>query len=292
MPLTLATAFGYVAAALTSGLAVYYFRRSTGLYSLLVEGANRFEETRVRLQSLEMAAAKSEDRFKSQREHSIKLESAVEEAREKSAELARKLEAKEHEGRVIAEKLELQKGHLEKMLAKAEAKITGHDAAVASLEEQLRTARVALAASAEELSLRERDWRSRLAEFERDKQSLEKRARSADPAEMRKLKRKIGQYERLYSSMKGLREMTEERNRNWEVALRKLSQWVITEGPGRRGGAAPQEIGPLVGQALTAIGAQLIDERETFSRPEGAMSASTMDDEAADDLAAGLDEAP
>lgn len=262
---------------ITGTLAVYYWRRATGLYSLLVEGANRFEEMRQRNTTLEQAMEKAEERFKQHRESQGRLERAVAEAREKTGELTRRVETKEHETRLVSEKLELQKGHLEKQLVKAEAEIAKAEGIRVGLESELRDARQALAAAAEELTLRERDYRSRQQEAERERVALEKRTKGADPVELKRLKRKIAQYDRLYASMKGLREMTEERNRNWEVALRKLSGWIIKENNLAASDVDTRDIGPLVGQALSAIGAQLIDDNEIQTAPLGASFAHSLD---------------
>lgn len=279
MTYSLATAL--VLMFVTATLAVYYWRRSAGLYSLLVEGANRFEEMRQRNATLEQAMEKAEERFKQHRESQARLERAVAEARDKTVELTRRVETKEHETRLVSEKLELQKGHLEKQLAKAEAQIARFDQTRQELEIELMQARQAAEAAEAELTLKERDWRSRQAEADREKVALEKRNKAGDPVEMKRLKRKIAQYDRLYASMKGLREMTEERNRNWEVALRKLSGWIIKENGVPTTDVETRDIGPLVGQALSAIGAQLIDDNEIPSSPIGASFAESMD---ADDL--------
>lgn len=256
MPANIAPALGFVALAITGGLAVYYWRRSTSLYSLLVEGANRFEELRHRNAQLEGIGAKAEEKFKQHRETAQSLTAAVEESRLKAAELTRKLEAKEHEARLISEKLELQKGHLEKQLTKT--------------QEMLRVAEEQRG----EHFLKEKEWQAKAIELEKGKADFEQKAKALDPGELRKLKRKIAQYDRLYSSMKGLREMSEERNRNWEVALRKLSLWVLAEEGETRPDLAQLPIGPLVAKSLQAIGAQLIDESE---KGFGAEQTESMD---------------
>lgn len=282
MATSYATLAGYILAAATSGLALYYFRRSTGLFSLLVEGANRFEEMRQRTALLEQAVGKADERLKQHRDQSSRHEKAVDEAREKVADLTRRVEAKELESRAIAEKLELQKGHLEKMLAKAEARAIAAEGARQAIEAELRAAQQELAAAAQEWALKEKDWRSQSAAT---KLTVDKGEASTDAAEIKRLKRKIAQYDRLYASMKGLREMTDERNKNWETALRKLSLWILTDSPKSRPGAKPRDIGPLVAQAMTAIGAQLIDENEVEApRPSGAARAAGMDEALDDDL--------
>ncbi len=277
MPANIAPALGFVGLAVTGGLAVYYWRRATGLYSLLVEGANRFEELRHRSTQLEQLLAKDEEKFKTHRDSTGRLTQAMEDARDKAVELTRRLELKEHEARLVEGKLELQKGHLEKQLTKT------LDMLRIAEEQRLEATtgtRERIATLEQELILKDKDWQVKLRDLERDKAAIERKAKDADPIELKKLKRKIAQYDRLYASMKGLREMSEERNRNWEVALRKLSAWVL-ESRGKSYGnsdLSPQApIGPLVAKAMQSIGAQLLDENEPDTA-SGASRAAAMDD--------------
>jgi hypothetical protein len=278
MPSNLVAASFAALAVVAAGAAFYYWRRSSSLYALLVEGANRFEELRQRNSQLEQAMQKAEDRMRQQREAALRLEKGVDDAREKAAELVRRVEAKDHELRVVTEKLELQKAHLEKQLAKADERMRLAEAARKSAEDSLaeqvhavqtvaeqqvaralEEARLTADAARQDVGLRERELTLRLRELEKNHAVAQKKVKDADPVEMRKLRRRIAQYDRLYNSMKGLREMTDERNRNYEVALTRLSAWVLRS---TGHGQIPQQIGPLVGGALQAIGAQLIDDND------------------------------
>ena len=58
--------------------------------------------------------------------------------------------------------------------------------------------------------------------------------------------------------MKGLRELAEERNRNWETALRHFSLHILKEGPDSP--AAGLALAPLVVNALEKIGTSLVIE--------------------------------
>lgn len=298
MPVQLTTFISFLVAVLAAGVAFYYWRRSANLYALLVEGANRYEDLRQRSVQLEQAAHSSEERHKSHREQVQRLNQAAEEARAKAAELARALEQKEHTVRLVSEKLELQKGHLERQLAKAEAQLqtqaseleavqskiaefhTYETSLKAQVEAVRREAHRQAQAHAQEIALKERDWQNRAQELASAKASQESQAQVA--LELKRLKRKLAQYDRLYSSMKGLREMSEERNRNWEVALRKLATWIIeTAGQGQV--TPPDAIGPLVGQALQTVGAQLIDDQSS-----GAQKSDQMEELVAATLAGAL----
>jgi hypothetical protein len=74
--------------------------------------------------------------------------------------------------------------------------------------------------------------------------------------------------------------MAEERNRNWEVALARLSAALLDYAMqlGRRDrGPIPTEIGPLVGEALHLIGAQLVNDLESDSEStENALTAGDV----------------
>ncbi len=277
MAVNLLPAVAMGVAAIGSGVAIYQWRRATGLYSLLVEGANRYEELRQRGASLEQLNKQNEDQFRKQCEANKRINQSLDEARAQTSTLTQRLEQKTHEIHVVTEKLELQKKHLERQLAKAEEqlgiaeqqrlaateRLTGVEQ---NLNDLRRTASEEKSSLKQELSLRDKDWQARLYEAEKAKLSAEKAAKSGDPVELKRFKRKVAQYERLYSSMKGLRELSEERNRNWEVALTKLSAWILEE----KGIAPiPTAIGPLVGTALQSIGAQLISEIEDDGREGG-----------------------
>lgn len=65
-----------------------------------------------------------------------------------------------------------------------------------------------------------------------------------------KYKKEVLKANHFYTTMRGLKEMAEERSRNWEVSLKLLAEWVL----GRNGKTEfPSEIGPLVGDALAQI---------------------------------------
>ena len=276
----LITTLGLAAAtAISSGLAGYYWRRSHGLYSLLLEGANRYEELRQRAGLLESNALQAQQTAARDRESLHQLEKSIQEARTKNAKLIHDLQTKDHEVALIRERLEAQRGHLERHLNKVTqdlqvsegarilAEQRGHEE-VTTLSMRLKNDQKhyeqTITALQLELSLRDRDLASRLQELEKEKLALEKKAKLLDPLEIKRLRRKLGGYERLYASMKGLRDMTDERNRNWEVALRKLASYIVTLKHAGKG-TTPEAIGPLVGEALELIGAQLVDEQVDFS---------------------------
>jgi hypothetical protein len=106
-----------------------------------------------------------------------------------------------------------------------------------------------------------------------------KSRRAVDPAELDTLRRRAAQNEHLYHSMRSLRDMAEERNRNWESALRKLATWILTSSPA----AVPNDpilskpVGPLVGEALSRIGQSILDVTPSEERRAEATHLASVD---------------
>ncbi len=104
------------------------------------------------------------------------------------------------------------------------------------------------------------DLRRKVNDLERDL-AFHKARKEIDPKDFETIKRKATHSDQLYRSMKGLRDLTDERNRNWEQALTHLSTWILTQSPLARAHepALTQPVGALVGEALERIGASLIN---------------------------------
>ena len=262
-----------------SGLAFYHWRRSSGLYSLLLEGANRYEDLRQRMGQLETAAQKADQKASKDRDIQQKLEKDLHDAHQKNTVLVQEVQAKEHELKLVRDTLEAQRGHLERHLLKVTDQLKTMEEEkehreltfreeVQALRERLQVERREFdhttTALKIELSHRDKDLAAKVQELEKERSGLEKRLKQGDPLEIKRLRRKLAGYERLYSSMKGLRDMTDERNRNWEVALRKLAAFIVTTKHGS-GYVVPEAIGPLVGEAMELIGAQLVDDSVDYS---------------------------
>jgi chromosome segregation ATPase len=283
------------ATVVASGLAFYHWRRSSGLYSLLLEGANRYEELRQRMGQLEASLQKSDQKAAKDREIQQKIDKDLHEAHQKNAVLMQEVQAKDHELGLVREKFETQRGHLERHLLKVTEQLktieeeTNHRegtlrSEVQALRERLQAERRefdhTVTALRVELSHKDKDLAGKVHELEKERTSLEKRLKQGDPLEIKRLRRKLAGYERLYSSMKGLRDMTDERNRNWEVALRKLSSFIVSSKHGA-GYVVPDAIGPLVGEAMELIGAQLVDDSVDFSTVRDSTAAQKVEAEIA-----------
>jgi hypothetical protein len=293
MPAPVIQAIGYILAVIFAGVALYYWRRSTSLYSLLVEGANRFEEIRQRNQLLETTLSKAETKFSMHKDQFLRLEKSGDEARNRVADLLKKLETREHEARLNGEKFDLQRNYFEKQLQKFQEQFKASEESKARIEillaKSTKDLQTQTAVLVEEQKLAVRNLELQLRDKELALAEIESKMQQSDPEELRKLRRRIAQYERLYGSMRGLKEMTEERNRNWEVALKKLSNWILVQ-RGLSEHEIPKNIGPMVADALQAIGTQLIDDNELDTEHHGASSSNSMDfsDMDANDLEAKL----
>lgn len=92
-----------------------------------------------------------------------------------------------------------------------------------------------------------------LNKVERKFSRLKEDSQKIEPTELKKMKRKLVQYSHFYMTMKGLKELAEERNDNWQTALKHLSRFIVNkEAPDFA--ATKPEIGPLVAKALTITG--------------------------------------
>ena len=79
----------------------------------------------------------------------------------------------------------------------------------------------------------------------------------ANPKIVRKIQAKVSKLETLYASMKGLKDMSEERNQNWETALRYMAAHITQKDVDL---TAP--MGAVVGPALEMLGKQLVVDDE------------------------------
>ncbi|MCX6123856.1 MAG: hypothetical protein NTV34_03795 [Proteobacteria bacterium] len=104
------------------------------------------------------------------------------------------------------------------------------------------------------------ELRKKITDLERDLREARGRT-DINPRDFDTLRRKVGQYEMLYTGMKSQRDMAGERNKNWEGALARLANWILT----KSSVAIPNDpilahgVGPVVGEALSRIGEALID---------------------------------
>ena len=261
-----------VFAASLGALSLYFWRRSTSLYTLLLEGASRYEEMRRRASALESTNKDQEAKVRDFHQKALAADKNAQEALKRAETLVQELEDKKTEVLYVTDKLERQKGYLEGVVTKQTSELEGLKAERQRLTEEMTESQKAWSLklehqrrqAQEELRTSQGDLekvRERLSQLEGEQQELAKKASEGDPAELKRLKRKTAQYARLYVAMRGLKEMAEERSHNWEVGLLKFATWIIQQNQGSKA-VVPKEIGPCVGLAMKMIGQQLVDDDE------------------------------
>lgn len=264
---------GIIGAVIFGSFALIFFQRAKALQNILSRGAKQYDELSQELESIK-------GRLSAAEASAIALKKEL-----TSAEAARETESARH-AKVVSE-LASSQTNLERKLSNAELQrdhILGRfetlqserelmEADVQTKIEQIRTL------EAEKIQL-ERDLedsvkkvngkiksendelRRKLAHLE--KESSQVAAQASDLKELEKLRRRAAHNEQLYQSMKSLRDMADERNRNWEHALRSLATWILSSSSVARPNdpVLSQSIGPLVGEALERIGGSLIDAND------------------------------
>lgn len=255
----------------------YFWRRATAFYALLVEGSGRYDELRTRLSNFERQASQHGAKSDQQKELMATLERSILEARARAAADAKNIEAKEQDHKAQLDRLETQRSQLFRQLESYASKIT----TLEGEREHLLSSSSAATQHAQQLENRlhqtqrgeVESLKNQLNQTRIELQTTKEILKTADPEQLKAARRRATQYEKLFSSMRGLRELADERNKNWEAALRKLSSWVIKHPAHAAHAAAPSPktdvtstpsptgpLGPLVGQALELIGEQLVVE--------------------------------
>jgi len=260
---------GYLIAAAMMCIAFFTWRKAVSLHHLLVEAANRFEAGRRRNKDLELELQQVNEKLELSRETGKRLEKATEELRQKSKSHSGQMQQIEKGYKSHIDELQRNSEHLE---AQVNAMITQ----VSQARRDQRLAEDGLRKLQKDfddkLSKQETTWQKRLQdqmqaaknehrdllESQQKIVALERQLQHADPLMLKRLKRKVSNLEHLLSSMRGLRELAEERNQNWEVALRHLAAWVLRQ-QGKKV-SENMQIGGLVGTALEAINERLVDD--------------------------------
>jgi hypothetical protein len=126
--------------------------------------------------------------------------------------------------------------------------------------------------------LKETDLRNQqLVRNQEEHEKLKKITAVLNPEAFNAARRRSTHFETLYKNMRGLKEMAEERNKNWEVAIRKLSGWIITQKRGPVAARSIKNFGPMLNEALDIVGAQLVDD-DDFSIPQHSLAGTHVTD--------------
>lgn len=262
---------GYILAAIVFVFLLTAWRRVSAQGALLRDAANRFQMGKAAYQKLQGENKTLSEQDLLRRETVSNLEKNLDEARERFSQFKSEIEKTkgEYEDELATLRLKIehfQEEHRALITQLADVEHVKNQALrelqTINLEGELR------------LKAEVQQWKTRFAESEKRAQELERELKKtqvilkdADPRENVKHRRKVSEMERLYQSMKGLREMAEERNQNLEVAARKLASH-ITGHPDTLADGRPAPLGPLVGEALEKIGATLVLESPEDHRLE------------------------
>ncbi len=242
-------------------IAVWMWRRANANYTLLVESAGSFDILRRENERLRDGARSQFDEVKRMRDGMMIARGDADAARRDQAENLERIRNMEAELRLTKEKLASERQQFIHQIESAREEITRLRAvadesrafAAAGLAAELQSARERSAGMAQKLERQEADVRGLRGELNDALESLHK------------VKRRNAQLERLYQSMRGLKLMAEERNANWENALKDLSSWTLSQKSTLPAGKIKDlPMGELVGGALESIGKSLVEvELET-----------------------------
>jgi hypothetical protein len=124
------------------------------------------------------------------------------------------------------------------------------------------------------------DVTEKYEKVKQDAKRMETILNKIDPKETARIKRKNKQYSQLFMIMKGQKELAEELSKNWELALKQTSAWIIKNHDSSM--TVPERIGPLVGTALELIGGHLFDD--SMLGVDSALAAHPETEQELDDL--------
>jgi chromosome segregation ATPase len=241
--------------------AFLYFRRAAQLRNLLLEGGRLYDEQLQSLghQKARVSALESELaglKIDCHKARTAYLEVTTREAAQTSEFL--------HTQTTLERRLanaELQRDHI---LARYEAMQTAQDDTLQSERDKTIQITRQAAEKNERIHAENSDLRRRVGELDRELTQL-KSTPSVDQRTFETVRRRAAHNEQLFHSMKSLRDMADERNKNWESALRSLSTWILTSSPLAKPNdpILTESIGPIVGEALQRIGGRLMTEDES-----------------------------
>ncbi len=256
--------------AVVSFLSAFLTRRKLQeTQALLADTALRFDAlSKQQKHTEQQSRAQSEalDRAKLQ---SSQSEKQLEETKARAFEKTQEVERLKAEQAEQLRRIQLQKEHLSEQVSAMTEQLTEavreKKSALVEAQRLQREGQEHETKVAEQVKAQLRETQQQLQQLKREKQQLEAQlaklrsdSQTVSPEDIKKYRLKIARTEQLFTSMKGLRDMAEERNQNWETALRHFALYILQT----QGLAVPSDrpIGPLVGEALEKIGATLVVE--------------------------------
>ena len=249
-------------------LAFVYYSRSANLYALVADASSQSEAAKKSQQRAEYELKQIRDKLEETREQMHKSERSLDDARcrlqnvaQEKNDLKKSFEAKGEQERRQLEHLSEQVKVLSEQLAEAVAekqRVTRErDELVSGADSKAKAQLKPLQDEVRSLRQHNQDQEKELKKAKSDVEKAVAVLKTVDPIQMKKYKQRLASMEQLIVSMRGLRELAEERSQNYELALRKLSCYIV-KAPETESAGAP--LGPLVGEALEKIGATFFED--------------------------------
>jgi chromosome segregation ATPase len=279
---------------LVSALALIFLAAALYSRNQLKQNKALLADVSSRLESLSQKTKRWEDQSRQADENSNKFRQQAVQLEKQVEDLKQKLSERNHESQkfktdrdLILERSTLQREHLEEQVKAMSEQLAEAIRDKKELQdEHSKTKKLADNKLQEQLDIvrqQAKETQTGLQQSRREKQQLELELKKVKeevghvkPEELQKLKQKLARTEQLYNSMRGLRELAEERNKNWETALRFFTAHVLQKPLGPE--LQNESIGRLVGEALEHIGVSLVTEtRAEAAAAEAAALAAAAD---------------
>lgn len=280
------TLAGFLLAAITTVIAAIQFKKLSKLKSITSENQARLKKGHKAYQDLDHSHAKSIEALQNTKKEYDELISKQSEYQHHSEQskkeietLTTSLDEKNNEARLKIEHLSEENEVLKAQLSEAVKEKQTLFKQIKSMEKS--------AVDKSKIDEKDKEVRSYkksldevIGKYKKLKSINEKLKgilRKVDPKEAKKFKQKSKSYEQLYTSMKSLRELAEERNENWETALKKLSLYVLSsKGQSQFNDKSP--IGEVVGLALETIGTRLVEDDQEDRPLTSSLTESAIND--------------
>ena len=253
---------GYALAAAFGGFSLFTYSRAQTLRTFLTDAAKRFELGKRAYHELEKEFGNSEQQIAQLQITVSKYESALDEARSMLANKNREIDSMDQSKRDALREAELEIDNLtlhaqdlkQQLSEFNNADRSNNDQTIVALQEEVSTLKSQNEGLKKKAEAALHD--NGLLTTRIDK--MEKFLGTVDAAEINRIKKRAQTLEQLYKSMKGLRELAEERSHNWEIALTQLANHVLKQEGVKL--LPTHTFGQKVAMALEKIGGALIQD--------------------------------
>lgn len=243
--------------------------------ALLADTTIRYEAALQQFQKAEQNARTQKDQLEKYRVQAQKAEKSLEDVKLRSGDGKLEIIRLKTEIEGLQEKFNSQKEHLLEQISVLTSQLSENVREKKAATDEANQLRAQMEDRAREMGegLRKEisELQQKLSEAKRERsqavgqfEKMKAETGLVKPEELRRWQLKVARLEQLYASMKGLREMAEERNENWETALRYFAAHVLGRQFDTLEGAS---IGALVGEALEKIGATLVQDEDEQTPP-------------------------